>query len=207
MGGGTQRARDDGFTLIEVVVAMGIITVVMTSLTVFLVNSRKAARHAAQRDTAVRLALDGMEKARGLRGSALLGGRQQCTSCADVTSAQAVSLLGATTRWDAAGTGTLAIPQPGVQPDGSVVSTPADPEVVLLDAVPYRRYYYLGACWQPAVGALTTSLTCGTTAAAAPLVRLVVAISWNDPQCPANTCGHAEAALFSTAIVDPFLVG
>lgn len=187
---------------------MGIITLVMTSLTVFLVGSRKAARHAAQRDTAVRLALDGMEKARGLRGSALLGGRQQCTAtCVDAVSTQVDTLLGAaTTRWDAAGPGTLAVPQAGAQPDGSTVAAPGDPEVVLLDGVPFKRYYYLGACWQPTVS-LASSLACGATATAAPLVRLVVAVAWRDGQCPAGTCAHAEAALFSTAIVDPFLVG
>ncbi|GAB2607964.1 hypothetical protein Aab01nite_61690 [Paractinoplanes abujensis] len=204
-----ERGQEDGFTLIELIVTLGIITVVMTSLTVFVVGARKVARYGAQRNTAARLVVDGMEKARGMRGSALLGGRQQClTSCADVVSAQAGDLLGTSiTRWDAAGPGTLAIPQAGPQPDGSVVSTPADPEVVQLDGVPFRRYYYLGACWQPPVGNGVAGLTCGAATTAAPLVRLVVAVTWRDPQCTAGTCSTAEAALFSTAIVDPFLVG
>ncbi|MBL7253269.1 type IV pilus modification PilV family protein [Paractinoplanes lichenicola] len=209
MESSTRRRADEGFTLVELTVALAIITVVMTSLTVFLVHSRDAGRYATQRDTAVRLALDGMEKARGMRGSALLGGRQQClTPCADVVSAQAGTLLGTnTTRWDAAGPGTLAVPQPGAQSDGSVVAAPGDPEILQLDGLPFKRFYYLGACWQPPVGSVTTGIACGPATTTAPLVRLVVAVTWRDSQCPANTCSHAEAALFSTAIVDPFLVG
>jgi len=130
--------RDDrGFTLVEVIVSLGILTVVMTSLSVFIVNSRRVGRYSSLQDTAIQLAVEGMEKTRGVRGSALLSGRGQCdTLCAAVVSPQVSSLLGAgVTRWDAAGSGTLTVPQPGSQPDGSVVTTPAAPEVVQLDGL------------------------------------------------------------------------
>ena len=83
----SKRRDDDGFTLIEVVVALGIVTLVMTSLTVFMVNSRRSGHYSSLRDTAVQVAVEGMEKARGVRGSALLGGRGQCSgSCPAVVS-------------------------------------------------------------------------------------------------------------------------
>ena len=201
---------DGGFTLIEVVVALGIITVVMTSLTVFMVNSRRSGHYSALRDTAVQLSVEGMEKARGVRGSTLLSGRAQCTtSCAAVVSPDVSILLGSgVTRWDAAATtGTLTVPAPGSQSDGSVVNSPDDPEVVTLDGVPFKRYYYLGACYQPAVTAAPTSLTCDPVTAAAPLVRLVVAVTWTGGECPGGTCAYTEAGLFSTAVTDPFLSG
>jgi prepilin-type N-terminal cleavage/methylation domain-containing protein len=201
---------DGGFTLVEVVVALAIITIVMTSLTVFMVNSRHSGHYSALRDTAVQLTVEGMEKARGVRGSALLSGRAQCTgTCAPVVAAQVTTLLGSgVTRWDAAATsGTLTVPAPGTQSDGSVVDSPDDPEVVTLDGVAYKRYYYLGACYQTPATTALTSLTCGSITAAAPLVRLVVAVTWPGGECLGGSCSYSEAGLFSTAVTDPFLSG
>jgi len=204
----TKRA-DDGFTLIEVVVALGIISVVMTSLTVFMVGSRRSGHYSSQRDTAVQVAVEGMEKARGVRGSALFGGRAQCAgTCAAVISTSVTDLLGpGTVRWDAsATTGTLTVPAPGAQPDGTTVSRPGDPEVVQLDGTSFRRYYYLGTCWQNRALTSGTGLTCDSSAGSAQLARLVVAVAWTGRECPAQ-CVYAEAGLFSAAVTDPFLAG
>ena len=202
--------RDDrGFTLVEAVVSLGILTVVMTSLSVFLVNSLNAGRYSSLQDTAIQLAVEGMEKARGVRGSALLSGRVQCdTLCVAVVSPQVSLLLGTgVTRLDGAGSGTLTVPQPGSQPDGSVVTSPDAPEVVQLDGRWFKRYYYLGVCSQPVVAADTTSVICGPTTSAAALVRVVVAVTWTDVQCADGTCTYATAGLFSSAAIDPFLTG
>lgn len=195
--------------MIEVVVALGIISVVMTALTVFMVNSRRGGHYSAQRDTAVQLAVEGMEKARGVRGSALLGGRAQCTgSCPAPVGTTVIGLLGnGTTRWDApATTGTLTVPAPGAQPDGTTVSRPTDPEVVQLDGTAYRRYYYLGTCWQDRQLANGTAVTCASSTSTAQLARLVVAVAWTGRECPAG-CVYATAGLFSVAVTDPFLAG
>jgi hypothetical protein len=177
----------------------------MTSLSVFMVNSRRAGRYSSQQDTAIQLAVEGMEKARAVRGSALLSGRAQCGACSAVVSSQVSSLLGTgVTRWDAAASGTLTVPQPGSEPDGSVVASPGAPEVVQLDGRWFKRYYYLGACSQPVVALSTANITCGTAASAATLVRLVVAVTWSDGQC-AGACVYATAGLFSSAVADPFL--
>jgi prepilin-type N-terminal cleavage/methylation domain-containing protein len=200
--------RDDrGFTLVEVIVSLGILTLVMTSLTVFMTNSRRAGRYSSLEDSAVQVAVEGMEKARGVRGSALLSGRGQCVAqCAAVVSPRVSSLLGTgVTRWDAAGSGTLTVPQLGSQPDGSVVATPAEPEVVQLDGRWFKRYYYLGACWQPVAAVSAANIACGTSSSAAALVRLVVAVTWSDAQCAGGTCAYATAGLFSSAVTDPYL--
>jgi len=205
--------RDDrGFTLVEVVVSLAIMTVVMTSLTVFMVSSRKAARYSSLQDTAIQLAVEGMEKARSVRGSALLSDREDCgvTACDAVVSPQVSALLGTgVTRFDGAlqGTATPTVPQPGSQPDGSVVKDPEDPEVVQLDNQRFRRYYYLGVCWQPIVAVSTANVSCGTTTSAAELLRLVVAVTWSDTQCAGGTCVYAAAGLFSAAYADPYLTG
>jgi prepilin-type N-terminal cleavage/methylation domain-containing protein len=199
---------DDGFTLVEVVVALGIIAVVMTALTVFMVDSRRSGHYSSQRDTAAQLAVEGMEKARGVRGSALLGGRAACTACPAVVSATVTDLLGAgLTRWDAPDlSGTLTVPAPGTQSDGSTVSRPTDPEVIQLDGTPFRRYYYLGTCWQARVTTNATGVGCGPAADTAQLARLVVAVTWTGRECR-PLCTYAEAGLFSVAVTDPFLAG
>jgi prepilin-type N-terminal cleavage/methylation domain-containing protein len=202
------KRPDDGFTLVEVVVALGIISVVMTSLTVFMVNSRRSGHYSSLRDTAVQVAAEGMEKARAVRGSALLGGRAQCAgTCPAVVSTTVSDLLGAgTTRWDAPAAGTLTVPAPGTQADGSAVTQPADPEVVVLDGTTFRRYYYLGTCWQPRLTTSATGVTCGTATDTAQLARLVVAVTWTGREC-SPLCSYAEAGLFSVAVTDPFLAG
>ena len=198
---------DDGFTLIETLVALALATVVMTSLTVFLVGSRKIGRYGAQRDTGVQLVVDGMEKARSVRGSALLSGRAACTvACAAMVPSAASMIDAGAVRWDAAATGTLIVPQPGVQPDGSVVAAPGDPEVIKLDGVVYRRYYYLTACRQATATGSVANISCIPAVIGAELARVVVAVTWTGSACTDSACSYAAAALFSTAVADPFLV-
>jgi prepilin-type N-terminal cleavage/methylation domain-containing protein len=203
-----RKRADVGFTLVEVVVALGIISVVMTSLTVFMVNSRRSGHYSSQRDTAVQLAVEGMEKARGVRGSALLGGRQACDgSCPAVISPTVTDLLGSgISRIDRTSAGTLTVPAPGAQADGSTVSAPTDPEVVQLDGTSFRRYYYVGSCGQNRALTNTTGLDCAAAAGSAQLARLVVAVAWTGRECPTR-CVYAEAGLFSVAVTDPFLAG
>jgi type II secretory pathway pseudopilin PulG len=205
---------DDGFTLVETVVALGLIMMVGAAMTIFMVNSRRSGHYISLRDTAVQLTVEGMEKARGVRGSALLSGRALCGSaCATPVSPAVTSLLGtsAAQRWDAATTstnaGTMTLPQPGAQPDGSTVAAPGDPEVILLSGVYYKRYYYVGACKQAAVILSTAGVTCDTSTGSAAMVRLVIAVTWADTNCADGLCSYASAALFSSAVTDPFLTG
>ena len=198
---------DAGFTMVETLVALALATIVMTSLTVFLVGSRKIGHYGALRDTGVQLVVDGMEKARSVRGSALLSGRQLCVvGCATAVPGAASMIDVGAARWDAAGTGTLIVPQPGTQPDGSVVAAPGDPEVIMLDGVLYRRYYYVSTCRQVAAVGTLLNASCVPGVAGAELARLVVAVTWTGTACAAATCSFADSALFSIAVADPFMI-
>lgn len=193
--------------MVETLVALALATIVMTSLTVFLVGSRRVGQYGALRDTAVQLVIGGMEKARSVRGSALLSGRQLCVAgCAAVVPGAASMIDAGAARMDAAGTGTLIVPQPGTQPDGSVVAAPGDPEVIKLDGLTYRRYYYLSTCRQVLAGGSLANASCTPGVTGAELARLVVAVTWTGAACPASACSVADAALFSVAAIDPYLV-
>jgi prepilin-type N-terminal cleavage/methylation domain-containing protein len=209
------RNADQGFTLVEVLVSLTIITVVMTSVAVFLINSTRISRQESLRDTAAQVAVQGMENVRGVRGSTLLSGRAACDAshpCDALVGDKAADLLGAEPqRWDARGPGPLTLPTAGPQPDGSVVSGPDDPEAVVLGGLTFRRYYYVAKCWQAAAadGMATTPRPCTVALASAAFpasfIRLVVAITWPGEECGGGTCSFATTSLLSASPTDPYL--
>lgn len=179
--------EEGGFTLLEVIVALGLISVVIASLGVFFSNSIATSRYQSQEQAATRVAEAGMELARGLGGPALLAGRAQCGTCATV-SALAGSYLTGTVRWDAAVAGAT-----------TTVPFPSQPDSVTVDGIAYQRYWLVGQCWQAAAGGV-----CSTNSALpVPMVRLVVAVVWADKSCAANQCVRAATELFSNVAVEP----
>jgi prepilin-type N-terminal cleavage/methylation domain-containing protein len=61
--------RDAGFTLLEVLTALAIISAVLTSMSVFFVRSMTSVGQQGDRQTAMRLASDGMERMRQIPGA------------------------------------------------------------------------------------------------------------------------------------------
>ncbi|BCJ51599.1 hypothetical protein Asp14428_30740 [Actinoplanes sp. NBRC 14428] len=179
---------DGGFTMIEVVVALALVTGMMAALGAYFVSSVRASRYQAQIQTAARLAQSGMEAARGLGGPTLLTGRAECGSCTDVGGFDTAGYLSGTVRWDAAAGGIApAVPLPDV----------AEPAIVR-DVV-YHRHFLVGRCWQPAGGG-----ECGPSAGLpVAMVRLVVAVVWDSPDCGSSRCYRAATSLFSADSTDP----
>ncbi len=66
-------SSDAGFTLVEVVVATTLIAVVMTALTSFFISTLQVTNLQGNQQTAAQLATDGVEMARALPGTTLLG--------------------------------------------------------------------------------------------------------------------------------------
>jgi prepilin-type N-terminal cleavage/methylation domain-containing protein len=60
---------EQGFTLLEVLVSLAIMSVVLTSLSVFFVRSMSSVNQQGDRQAAVQLASDGMERMREVPGS------------------------------------------------------------------------------------------------------------------------------------------
>jgi prepilin-type N-terminal cleavage/methylation domain-containing protein len=90
---------DGGFTLIEAMAAAAIIAIVLAGLGSFFIGTMTTARDQGQRQTAVRLATDGLDVTRAAEVAALLDGRILCGDCREPV-AQAVPLLAGTQRWD-----------------------------------------------------------------------------------------------------------
>ncbi len=181
-------SADAGFTLVEVSVSLAIIGVVMASVTSFFVSGVRGVHHQGEQQTAAHLAMDGMEQARALRGEALLAGRAVCAAACPTVGGVAGFLAG-TERWD------------GVSPTGaaSALPHPADAVVSAVDGVEYRRFWYVGKCWQPRGGGACVNVP------ANPLLfyRVVVVVTWSDSACADQTCLFVTSAQFSGNLHDP----
>lgn len=185
-----RRLPDGGFTLIESLVAIAVISVLMASLGTYFVSTMKVSREEAQLQAALRIAQTGMEAARGYNGPTLLVGRQQCGSCTNLAPYDP-GYLTSTVRWDA--------PVTGVTPTVPIPATSSLPTPITVNGIGYYRYFLVGKCWQAEAGGL-----CGTnTALPVAMVRLVVAVTWTDAACPGAMCIKAATALFSADPANP----
>jgi prepilin-type N-terminal cleavage/methylation domain-containing protein len=183
-----RRAGDGGFTMIESLVAIAVISVLMASLGTYFVSSMKVSRIQAQIQAAARIAQGGMELARGFGGPTLLVGRAACGSCIDVTAYDTDGYLKKTQPWNAAVS--------GVTPAVPIPHDLGDP--VAVNGITYYRYYFVGLCWQPEGGGPCTEI-----ANKVKMVRLVVGVTWTEAGCRYAMCIQVATALFSADPTDP----
>ena len=182
-----RRRSEGGFTLVEVIVTLGLISTLMAALGAFFTSSMQAGRGQSQIQTATRLAQAGMEQARGYGGAALLYGRAQCGTCLDATAYDG-GYLSDTVLWDAKVT-------------GATPTVPYDeqPQTFTVNGLTYYRYWFVGKCWQAATGGLCTT----TSTLPVAMVRLVVGVNWLDSRGPSSLCVQAATGLFSADPADP----
>jgi prepilin-type N-terminal cleavage/methylation domain-containing protein len=187
---------DSGFTIIEVVMAIALVTIVMTALAAFFVNSASATDSQGQKQTAVQVAADAIDKARSLTGVGLLNQRDKATSDA---------------QWADATTGTNF---PGVAPYLSAVteaydttsglatnsgynaSLPTDGNTVSLDNLTFTQNWFVGYCYS---GQLTTGGACTATTGlgVTKYLQVVVAVTWKNKACRNSLCSYVTATLIS----------
>jgi prepilin-type N-terminal cleavage/methylation domain-containing protein len=194
MPGGT--SRDDGFSLIEVLVSIALVGVVLTAVTSFFIRTVSATGQQRGKQIAAHLADTAMERVRALKGSSITEGRIEATATNPLPAAAA--LLANTIEWN----------QPAVN------ATPLLPLELPLDTVAgtvYRTRFYVGKCALPAhttEGALTAGVDHCTGAGAAAadaigLFRVVAAVTWNDKNCTDALCVFATSTLVSMKSDEP----
>ena len=188
---------DQGFTLLETMVSLAIVGTVMASLAVFFVRSATTQHHQADAQVAVQLAASGMDYVSQLPADNILLGRTQAAVQAEWQAPAAAGYLDATKTQPAWQDPTL--------PASAVQGLPTTPEAIQLTtgATPYKRWWYVGVCWQPKTGGDCTVVATALQSLYVKMYRVVVAVTWAAPDCATSLCQYASAMLTESSLDDP----
>jgi prepilin-type N-terminal cleavage/methylation domain-containing protein len=184
------RGRDDrGFSLVEVMVALGIIVGVTATVTLFFLRSVAATSVSAQRQTAIMLAGQAIDSARAVPTIKLTQGRTEEAVDTQWGTLGTVSVTDTEKTWDSAATST-SVP---VLPLASTKTVANEP---------YTIKTFIGACYRP-TGA-TSGCSATEVSGSVPLYRVTVAVGWSPgrgQRCPSNPAGLCEYVV--STLVDP----
>ncbi len=188
------RARgDEGFTLVETIMAIVVIGTVMTAAAPFLVRSLAVSAQQRGQQVAVQLANDGLERARGLDPDSLATGRSLIAVQKQL--AAAPGALDGYLDSMAVATGSML---PATSTDGAQAPLPTEPLPVTVNGVEYKQSWYVGLCYQAKIPVTGTDISaCGPVKTLVPFYRVVVAVTWQHRSCADNTCVFAASTLVS----------
>ncbi|WP_380168490.1 Ig-like domain-containing protein [Jannaschia sp. R86511] len=185
--------RDEGFTLIETVVAVMLMAIILAGVAGLLIRSTSSAAHLARTNVAAQLSDQQMELVRAVRptetdpgASKLLDGRSQSAVEGQWADGPA-ELAGTDPAWDTSPSGTPAVPLRSEQ---------------TVDDQPYVLETYIGTCTQaqnPTTGVPVGP--CATTVADGVLTyRVLVRVSWE--RGGTETCGGGDCEFLLTTLVN-----
>jgi len=194
----SRRRTDGGFTLVETIVALGIVGTVMAALAGFFVRSSTTQHHQADTQVAAQLAAGSMDYVSQLPGDNVLLGRTQAGVQGEWQAPAAAGYLnGASTQpaWQ----------DPSLPASPAVQGLPTAPETIQLtsDSTPYQRWWYVGLCWQRTTGGDCTVVSTVLQAGYVPMYRVVVVITWNAPDCGTGKCQYVASMLTESTLDDP----
>jgi len=202
--------NDDGFFLLESIVAIAIITIIMAALTAFFSNAVKSNNEARQRQVAVQVADSALDSLRAVPATDLVTDRDQT----DVLAQFQATLNTPVASW-VLGTASTAAASTVMKPiydatavdgDGVTAVVPTVPKVTTVNGLDYSVSKYVGTCAVLAGGANGNSSSCLPSNLSLSNViayyRGVVAVTWPSSHCSGGTCTFVTATLL-TGAVDP----
>jgi Tfp pilus assembly protein PilV len=181
---------DEGFGLLETIVAVAIIAVTMAGLTLFLIRTTKVTNLQADYQSATQLASVAMEDVSQFPGEALLAGRPY-NAVAGQWQAPGVPPYLAMTQlaWDH----TMTDSAPSAEP----AALPIAPTAI---TAKFLKSVYIGTCWQATSGGDCAAVQ---QPAQVEMFRVIVAITWSAQGCPDSTCSYVTAMLAAHDLTDP----
>jgi len=185
------RASDDnGFTLVETIVAIGLISTVMAAVTTFMVETLRATDQQRLKQVAIQLADGGIDFVRNIDPTALPTGRTP-------------GLVGTTVSAQVPGLSAHLgdMEQLNVPYSGVTALLPLAPEVAPVNRTQFKKYWFLGRCWQPADGG-TCAGPPGITGSIL-FYRVVVAVTWTAKACGDRPCSYITSTLINSITIDP----
>jgi prepilin-type N-terminal cleavage/methylation domain-containing protein len=205
---------DDGFTLVEVLISIAIMSTVMLALSTSFVVTVRVTQQQGNKQAAIQAADDAMERARALQVSAMLTGRDkesttQQWATATGTGAGAIpGISGVLTAGATTDNGVIAYDTGASTGDGPSATLPTTYMSLTLNGAGYRQYWFIEYCQRKTdqVGAdCTSGLSLVDTAAARyiPFYRVVVAVTWPDRLCSTGTCAYFSTSLIGERTDEP----
>jgi len=200
--GVTRATRDDdGFSLVEVVLSMVLLTLLLTSAGVMFIGGIKHGAGLQRRQTAVVLAQQAIEAARAVSAVPdaqgcvkLLQGRTQALVDAQWSNAPSGVTSVTDEAWMPSGcSGSIVLPLQGAVAGMGAVTDP-----VVVGGQSYTLTTYVGTC------RLTAARTACLQAAAVPggtstLYRIVARVTWSGPGCETAPCAYSTSTLVDSS--------
>jgi prepilin-type N-terminal cleavage/methylation domain-containing protein len=194
---------DDGFSLLEVLVALAVMGIVMAGAAPFLIKSVALVGQQRSQQVAIEVANDALERARALTPSSLLAGRG-LTAVQNQLNAAPTAVRSLTSQFGIDADSTLTSITDLLA--GANAPLPTEPKSVTVGGVQYWQSWYVGRCWQTkadstlvstALGSCSGTQPTGIGVIAVPFFRVVVAVTWQHNGCAASQCVYVASTLVS----------
>lgn len=188
-------ADQGGFTVVEVIVAIALVTIVMTSLAEFFVTSSKVIDNQSQRQTASQLATDALEAA---RAQAVNGVTTQRGSGASQVAWNGATADGSPYPGVAAYLTNVSMAYDVSAPAGSGANAPlsTNGRQVTINGTTFTQTWFFGTCYaRPSDGSCASSRSVSYPTQ---YMQVVVDVTWPGKQCR-SVCSYVTATRFSTS--------
>jgi prepilin-type N-terminal cleavage/methylation domain-containing protein len=196
---GVARPLDDGFTLVEVVIALGLLSTLLAAVGTLFVGGVKNGAALQRRQAAVSIAQQALEAARAVSAtpsqgcSKLLQGRTQAAVDAQWASAPSAITSVTDEAWTpSVCAGSIVLPLQGLPAGAGTVTDP-----VVLGGQSYTVGNFIGTCVLTAAkdNCLRSSAVPGGSPT---LYRIVARVTWSGSGCSTAPCEYSASTL-----VDP----
>ncbi len=194
------RAREDGFILLESLIAITLITVVMGAVGTEYVSGLASTSRQRATQAAAQLADSNLEQVRALNPSDLVTGRGSTSVATEFGSAPS-----AVAPWLVSTSMDQAYDSSAAANSGTTTATTIFPTLGVaqtLGTTTYTVTDYFGWCYLLTAGSSTTCVQDALAPAGTQFIRTVVAVTWSASTCPSTGCAYVTSTVISSA-TDP----
>jgi type II secretory pathway pseudopilin PulG len=203
------RFPDDGFSVVELIVSLAVISAAMAGLGVFFVNGNLAVSHQRDQRQAVQVAAGAIEQVRGLKGSSLLSGRGPVKAQEQWSRALNGPYRSKVKRYlDSTQVASDDEIKDVTSTLGDEAPLPTTPQSIKVGNATFTREIIVGKCEiyfmrsddcvNPAIGTPPSN-----QAEILKYFRVMVLVTWTGRNCTGAKCAHISSTLIASEPVEP----